>query len=123
MEIIDETDATTTISVRGEELRAISGSLGESVELLDDLELEKKMGITGDEAYDYIRKFNAIYRTEGEIERLTVTTDELRMIRLGLETCLEMDPDGEFSARMGFEKAEVRAIIAEFDTLFGRPVL
>ncbi len=119
MEIIDETDTTTTISVSGEELRAISGSLGESVELLDDLELEKRMGITGDEAYDYILKFNAIYRTEGEIERLSVTTDELRMIRLGLETCLELNPDGEFSARMGFQKAEVRSIISEFDALFG----
>ena len=123
MEVVDKTDETTMISVNGEELRAIGGGLRESAELLEDVELKNRMGITSDEAHDYIMKFWAIYRTEGENKRLSVSTDELRMIRLGLETCLELDPDGEFSARMGFEKAEVRAIIAEFDTLFGRPVL
>ena len=119
MEIVDKTNEITTISVSGAELRAIGGSLGESVELLDDLDLKNRLGITGDEAYGYIKKFNVIYRTERETERLSVSADELRMIRMGLETCLELDPDAEFSARMGFEKAEVRAIIAEFDALFG----
>ena len=119
MEVVDRTDETTVISVNGEELRAIGGGLRESAELLEDVEFKNRMGITRDEVHDYIMKLWAIYRTEGETERLSVTIDELRMIRLGLETCLELNPDGEFSARMGFEKAEVRAIISEFDALFG----
>lgn len=119
MDIVNVSDRTTTISVNKEELRAMKCSLGESAELLDDDELKNRMGITGDEAYDYIRKFNAIYRTNSDTEQLSLTTHEVKMIRLGLETCLELDPDAEFSARMGFEKAEVRAIIAEFDALFG----
>ena len=116
MKIVDKTADATTILVEKEELRAIKCSLGESMEVLEEWEYETRVGVAEPEVRKLVVEYNAVYRSKAARKQISVSGAELGAIKGGLEASLELE-DWEFPIRMGFEKWEVRKILAEVNAL------
>lgn len=116
MEIIDEKEENTTISVNKDELRAFICALGESLEVVEDRKYETQMGVKVTEVRKLISEFNSVYRMTDETKLISVSDYEIRAIRRGLITSFMID-DWEYPIRMGFSKQEVMKVLAQFNAI------
>ena len=105
-----------TLSVNKEELRAILCSLGGSLEVIEDGEIESRLGVAEAAVLRLEDELDAVCRMRGRRMEISVTDQELRTIRNALQASLEIE-DWEFHPRMGFTKAEVGSILAEITGL------